>query len=586
MSHRKDRHSLRSRRQLERLEPRTLLSATITPYTIPDLAGFTSAYDSDGNLWVLNYNNQVSGFSLDEVSPSSATPIHSIALDSHTYSPVALAAGPGNIIYAADSNGGIDIINTTSLSASQYLFSSGLADTPVALTVTGNGAIWFVGTNTSSIDTGPGGEQIVHQDNIIGRIDPNTLAVSESTLGALPDDAFGYTLAPSGADSVWVALNSTVVDDPTQVSGYNFGHNHIVAASYSGSLSIDNVYGVSTGDTNADRYNLISSIVDGGGGTVWFTLGNNNLGLAATTAPDQIVEGAASGGDIVALSVYTLPGADASTALGVGSLNIDVDGNLWFIESAGAEFGFLGISDFTTYAAGSTQFQMSSNLAGDQLTIVSGGEDLIQIDIPTTGITFSGSANDINIQEDTPIPGSTMLATFVAPTPLSGYTATITWGDSTQSTGIVQDIGSNTYVVIVSGKSFATQGNYDGTVEIKDGDNLVGTLNFTSHVGDIPLNVTSVTAVPLFLRFVTVVGTFTDDADLSLSTFTATINWGDNTSSNALIVRDPTQPGRYLVLALHQYRTRGTYNVTLSVSTSEDGADITNSTLSTTVIAR
>jgi large repetitive protein len=215
-----------------------------------------------------------------------------------------------------------------------------------------------------------------------------------------------------------------------------------------------------------------------------------------------------------------------------------------------------------------------------------GNPPLIELDFaPAPPVTFQGEAYNVNIKEDTAL-SSTLLATFVAPTPASAYSATITWGDGTTTNVAPTLVGDNTYAIVVSGKSFATQGSYTGSISVKDGTSEVGALSFASVVGDIPLNVTSFNVTPLFLRIAAATGTFTDDADLSISTWTATVKWGDNTTSTGLIVRDPTQSGRYLVIAVHQYRTKGTYTARLTVTTSETAAAIINSTLTTTVSVR
>ena len=193
--------------------------------------------------------------------------------------------------------------------------------------------------------------------------------------------------------------------------------------------------------------------------------------------------------------------------------------------------------------------------------------------VDSTQIAFgSSAANDLTSREDTAI-NNTLLATFTAPPLAAGqtYTATVTWGDNTTSHITATAIGANTYAVVVNGKTFSTQGNYAGSISIANGSSpAIGTLTFTSHIGDIPLNVTNITATPLIARIVLATGTFTDDGDLSLSTWTATINWGDNTSSTAIIVRDPTQAGRYIIFGRPPVQPPPrTYSVKLTVTTTE-----------------
>jgi len=309
-------------------------------------------------------------------------------------------------------------------------------------------------------------------------------------------------------------------------------------------------------------------------------------------APDQIVHLDPAAGQ----NSFIIPGAAADTPLGISGPVLDAQGNLWFSEASGPGFGCVNAAGvFQTYdnPTNGMLYQTIANADGTQVSITSIGygddpDYIVQIDVSAPTVPFSGSANDINIQEDTALGSNTLLATFVAPTPKSAYSAVITWGDNTQTTVTPKliDADTHTYYIIVSGKSFATQGTYHSSIAVNDGQNLAGTLQFDSVVRDIPLNVTSFTAAPLLLRIVTAVGTFTDDGDLALSTWTATISWGDNTTSTGLIVRDPTHAGRYLVLALHQYRTRGNYQMRLTVTTKEQQSAVGITALTTYVAVR
>jgi hypothetical protein len=57
------------------------------------------------------------------------------------------------------------------------------------------------------------------------------------------------------------------------------------------------------------------------------------------------------------------------------------------------------------------------------------------------------------------------------------------------------------------------------------------------------------------------VANFSDPAAPNASSFTATINWGDGTTSQGLVIENPFDPGSYLVIGLHVYARKGTYNV-------------------------
>jgi hypothetical protein len=72
-------------------------------------------------------------------------------------------------------------------------------------------------------------------------------------------------------------------------------------------------------------------------------------------------------------------------------------------------------------------------------------------------------------------------------------------------------------------------------------------------------------------------GTFTDsDANAKASEFTATIDWGDGTSSNGTIASTGT--GSFFILAGHTYATAGSFTIGLAVT----GPGNTKATATTT----
>jgi hypothetical protein len=572
-------------RHLETLEPRTLLSAAVSSYTLPGVTPVFGAYDSSGALWVYDNSNPTYGAALERIVNNAVdtAPGSVIPMDTLAYAPMAFAAGLDGHIYAADAvgangYGAIDDINTLTGLITQTPLTDA-SEIPYRLTVTGDGAVWFLGFGASP-------DSATHT-TLVGRMDPATQALATYSLTT---DSTGGLICSSGSDSVWIGMGA--IEDPALADPVT-GTNRIAAASFDGSAISLTTYAVSTGDVTADKYNIIASVAsDPGDGSVWFTLSNNTFAnrTADQRAPDQIVHGVLNGS---ALDQTAYIGANTSAqTLNYAGLAFDAEYRLWFFQWDSTQFGYLDTTTLTysTPYDNTTDGSFLTTAArtdGTQLSFLTSGSDIIQIDVAAPEVTFSGAANDINVREDTVL-NDMLLATFTAPAPLSGYTATITWGDNTTSvvTPTLVPGSTDTYAVIISGKSFATQGVYSGTITVQDGSSVAGTLTFTSTISDIPLNVTSLTTTPLFLRIVTAVGTFTDDGDLALSTWKATINWGDNTTSTGLIVRDPTQSGRYFVLAIHQYRTRGTYTVRLTVTTSEVNSVVTNSTLTATVTAR
>jgi streptogramin lyase len=581
------RHAIR---HLEALEPRTLMSAVISSYSLPGLAGL-GTYDSSGALWIYDVNTaaleRIKDGMLD-IAPGSV-----ILLDSMTYQPIALSSGPNGHIYMVDAVGAIDDIDPA-LAASDP--TAGITQTPVpaipdtngmsisnmptALTVSGNGSVWFLCHGGDSSET-------FGHTSVIGRMDPGTHSVSVFTTDSLLEESYATKISADGADSVWVGMGAAYATVDPGLD--DLGTNRIGNASWDGGAISLTTYLVDTG-TDTDAHAVVNGVASDGQSGVWFTLSTVN-----GTWSDLLVHGVVDAGDL-AQTAYADPSVPADTHAGFGPLVQDAEGNVWFLEYGVNKFGSFDPATNQITAHNNTTdgqlYQMVTNADGTQISLLNGPDNdgnspIIRIDVTTSPVTFSGTANNVNVQEDVVL-DNVGLATFTAPEPLIGYTVTIDWGDSTSTivTPTLLPGSTDTYAVIVSGKSFATQGVYDGSITVLDGTASVGTLSFTSTISDIPLNVTSFTVSPLLARIVIATGAFTDDPNLALSTWRATISWGDGTSSTGLIVRDPTQAGRYLVLAIHQYRTRGTYTARLTVTTSEADAAVGISSLTTTVTAR
>jgi PKD repeat protein len=132
--------------------------------------------------------------------------------------------------------------------------------------------------------------------------------------------------------------------------------------------------------------------------------------------------------------------------------------------------------------------------------------------------------------------------------PSSTYTATINWGDgSANTTGAISGAGG---LFSVSGShTYASPGSYSASVTIADAG--------SSQVV-IPVSV-SVVAPPIYT-----VATFSDpNFNDTASQFTASINWGDNTSSSGTV---NGSSGSFSVTASHAYAEEGTYSVSVTIS--------------------
>jgi streptogramin lyase len=603
------RRTLRSRyrrvlKHLESLESRTLLSVNITTYNIPSVAPAAAVYDPSGNLWVFDTNYSVV---VDPSDPTlnyfggalerfpngnlSAAPDMIVRMDPALYQPMYFAAGSNGHVYCTDFTGGyayVDDVNTADGTIVQTRINPDWPEMPNFITVTHDGGVWFTATDFMGNLPYPNETSYVH------RMDPMTYDIATYTIQAPTDPisfshAIGISANPDG--SVWVGLPGQIIQDG---SGWSVGPNRFARASFADGTINFTSYDVNSG-TAADTNNAWGGMAADGQGGLWYALDNpGDPATYPTPAPDQLVHAYFDNGQLVQ-DPFVVTGATVDNPLQLQWLSVDTNGTVWFDTYYNNQLGSFDGTTFTFYSVENAGFlnQTAASPVVPQITVLGWGDDyeagvpIVQVDnvITPPVITFEGEAYNVNIKEDVVL-NSTLLATFIAPTPAAAYSATITWGDGTTTDVTPTFLGDNTYAVVVSGKSFATQGTYAGAIAVKDGTTAIGSLAFTSSVSDVALNVTSFNVTPLILRIAAATGTFTDDADLATSTWTATIKWGDNTTSTGLIVRDPTQAGRYLVIGLHQYRARGTYTARLTVTTTETAAAILNATLTTTVTVR
>src|SRR5262249_41398457 len=118
----------------------------------------------------------------------------------------------------------------------------------------------------------------------------------------------------------------------------------------------------------------------------------------------------------------------------------------------------------------------------------------------------------------------------------SGFTATIDWGDGTTTPGTV--VGANGSFAVEGGHTYRTEGSGAGTATItrtSDHAHIApsGTMVEGELAGSEVLTATEGTALPND----TLVASFLDDnfSDLA-SNFTATIDWGDGTTTPGTVV--------------------------------------------------
>ncbi|HXA33178.1 MAG TPA: hypothetical protein VNV87_13030, partial [Acidimicrobiales bacterium] len=238
-----------------------------------------------------------------------------------------------------------------------------------------------------------------------------------------------------------------------------------------------------------------------------------------------------------------------------------------------------------TIAGGSGTFTVS----GTHAYAVPGTFNLsvtIQDDAPgISAATVAAVANVVPILVVTGVPVSIPessafsgpVATFTAadPTkPASDFTATIAWGDGTTTPGTIA--GSSGSFTVTGTHAYADEGSFPLGVTVTDTvSSVTGSASPTATVSELD-NLAAGSPITFSATqgtsFSGPVATFTDSANPTnvASDFTATIAWGDGTTSVGTI---SGAGGTFTVSGTHTYTGSGTSGVTVTLADGPPGTD-------------
>jgi hypothetical protein len=193
----------------------------------------------------------------------------------------------------------------------------------------------------------------------------------------------------------------------------------------------------------------------------------------------------------------------------------------------------------------------------------------VTVDVADAPLKLTSPARTISEAEGIST-GSVLLATFTDGDPIApigDYRATIQWGDKAISAGTVEPNPKGGFEVV--GAHVYDEGTFPVIVTIKDrgGSQLVAS-NVTFNVADARLTSVGASNVIAATEEAStgsqVLATFTDANPIAKVTdFTATIQWGDSSSSAGSVRLDPK--GGFDVVGQHIYADEGTYPVRVSV---------------------
>ncbi|HEV2415822.1 MAG TPA: choice-of-anchor Q domain-containing protein, partial [Candidatus Dormibacteraeota bacterium] len=225
-----------------------------------------------------------------------------------------------------------------------------------------------------------------------------------------------------------------------------------------------------------------------------------------------------------------------------------------------AEEGNYSVTVTLTDAGGAVATAVSPMNVGD--TSLSGSGITFS---PVEGTTFSGNVGTFTDSD----PNGT----------LSDYSAVITWGDTTSSSGTVTPDGHGGYIVSGSHLYFE-EGVYNVSVFPSDVGGAAANITMTITVGDAPLTSSPGAALRATegSSVTGVVATFDDPAP-SGTAWTATIDWGDHTTSSGTVATGSF--GGFTVTGTHTYAEEGSYPVNVTIT--DDGGATTTTATSATV---
>jgi hypothetical protein len=199
-------------------------------------------------------------------------------------------------------------------------------------------------------------------------------------------------------------------------------------------------------------------------------------------------------------------------------------------------------------------------------------------------ITATGTP--VNAIEGTQFTGTVATFTDPDPTDTAGeYSASIDWGDgslTSPSPGTVT--GGNGSFTVTGSHMYAEEGSYPITVTIRDVDNPSNPVIVKSTAKVVDAALSSTCAMPAFTAqtYSGPTATFTDKSSTgTLSDFSATINWGDGSSTGTISGGPGNAP--YTVSGSHTYGSTGTFTVTTTVK--DVGGSTTTATCHVLVFA-
>jgi len=330
-------------------------------------------------------------------------------------------------------------------------------------------------------------------------------------------------------------------------------------------------YSVSDSHTYADEGSnpITVDVADTGGSTL------TAIGQTTVTVVDAALSGASTAtatGGVEDTTVATLAGAtftDANTAAPLSDFTVSAvdwgDGGTNIaglsVSGSGGNYSVAGTHQYAE--EGSHNFSITVTDDGGKTATITGTANVA--DAPLSGASTAAATGGTEGTTVATLTGATFTDANTS-APLSDFTVSaVDWGDGSTDTAGLSVSGSGGSYSVDGTHLYAEEGPHNFSITVTDDGGKTATITGTANVATVPIVATD-TAVSGFeftpLNNVTV-ATFTHANGLEpASEFTATIDWGDGTSSSGTVTLSGTN---YSVSGSHTYSDEKSYSVTVRV---------------------
>jgi hypothetical protein len=300
--------------------------------------------------------------------------------------------------------------------------------------------------------------------------------------------------------------------------------------------------------------------------------------VSGTSVPINAVEGTAVSGTVANFS-----STNTSTPASQYSATID-----WGDSTSTSAGTVTGGSGSFTVSGSHTYAEEGAHTATITITDTSDG-NTTTVNSPVTVADAALTAGTLTLSGgvEGASPGSASF-TFTDANPgatASDFTASCDWGDgSSPSSGSVSGSGSGPYTVDCGAHTYAEEGNKTVTVTVTDDGGSTTSASGSVSVADAALTAVCAAAPNSPQAFSGNTATFTDaDVNGIVTDYSATINWGDSSTTTAGTITGGPGTGPYTVSGSHLYLSTGPFTITTTIN--DVGGSTSSVTCQTLVFA-